>query len=106
MLNIIPPNQMINPSLIKLLEKSKYVEYKNGEYQLTSFGFQYILKDTPSQIQSILLNYIRTAESSSRNIVEILQLIFNLALADPKHVSQVFLLISIWVVLQTKGSWQ
>ena len=48
MLNIIPPNQMINQSLIKLLEKSKYVEYKNGEYQLTSFGFQYILKDTPS----------------------------------------------------------
>ena len=105
MLNIIPPNQ-INLSLIMLLENSKYVEYKNGEYQLTSFGFQYILKDTPSQIQSILLNYIRTAERSGRNIVEILQLILNLALADPKHVSQVFIFISIWVVLQADVSWQ
>ncbi|CDW73476.1 tfiih and nucleotide excision repair factor 3 complexes subunit [Stylonychia lemnae] len=50
--------------------QARYIEFdvRISQYQLTVNGFQYILMDTPSQVQNILLNYIQTAQQSGRDV--------------------------------------
>ncbi len=83
MLNLIPESS-ISKTLISSLLQARYLDYNNGAYGLTERGFKYILMDQHQQVHNMILNYIRAAETpmgGNRNVVELLQCIFNFCLA-------------------------
>jgi hypothetical protein len=66
-----------------LLTQADFIAAKTGE--LTAKGFSFILLDTPSQVHQILLEYlkrIKRASQSSIQLIQSLQLVFNLALTE------------------------
>jgi len=56
----------------------------NGpKYSLTNVGFTYVLLDTPTQVHTVLRKYVEYIEATVPDItVELIKLIFNLALSE------------------------
>ena len=53
------------------------------KHYLTNVGFHYVLLDTPSQVHIVLRKYIEYIQATSPDItVELLKLIFNMALSE------------------------
>jgi hypothetical protein len=53
-------------------------------------GFQFILMDTASQVQNLILNYITMIEKGGAagiSVVQLFQFIFSLSLTEPRTVS-------------------
>jgi hypothetical protein len=101
MLCLVKESEIENRSIIELLERAKYVDRKQqvnqmmgmpsqqGMSHLTVNGFQYILQDTPLQVQSLLLNYLLTSEERGKSVVEVLSFIFALSLTETKSIYKV-----------------
>mmetsp|Transcript_11697 Transcript_11697/g.19749 ORF Transcript_11697/g.19749 Transcript_11697/m.19749 type:complete len:126 (+) Transcript_11697:723-1100(+) len=76
--------QMQNSQILTQLISQQHTTKK---FDLTSFGFHYVLQDTPTQVHIILrkfLEYVSDSarfENSQEMIVELIQLIFNLTLS-------------------------
>ncbi|OLY81319.1 RNA polymerase II transcription factor B subunit 2 [Smittium mucronatum] len=67
-----------NKSVLQLLRKSGLVTNSNGENQISSKGFQFLLQDICSQIWIILLQYLNMQEDGESDIVSVLGLFFQL----------------------------
>ncbi|OMJ13768.1 RNA polymerase II transcription factor B subunit 2, partial [Smittium culicis] len=65
-----------NKSVLQLLKKSGLMTNFNGETQITSKGFQFLLQDICFQIWIILLQYLNMQEEEETDIVSVLGLFF------------------------------
>ena len=77
------PDRNMNFSYQELLAQADLIVAKTGE--LTANGFSFILLDTSSQVHQILLAYLKRLKKqvqSKANLIQMLKLIFNLALTE------------------------
>ncbi|SCW03424.1 LAFE_0G10110g1_1 [Lachancea fermentati] len=89
-------------NVLNLLTHSKLMENSSsGELQITNEGFQFLLQDVNAQIWTLLLQYLRMAETLQMDPVDVLNFIFMLgALELGKAYSDVGLSETQKVMLQ------
>ncbi|CEP64098.1 TFIIH/NER complex subunit TFB2 LALA0_S10e02212g [Lachancea lanzarotensis] len=74
-----PLTQTPSRNVLSLLQHSKLMEENNtGELQITNEGFQFLLQDANAQIWTLLLQYLRLAETLQMDPVDVLNFIFML----------------------------
>lgn len=93
MLGLADP-MSVNPEVKDMLVKSKLLTRDRGEiFTLSTNGFHYVLLDSASQAQHLLLHYIEQTSQEQHSLedqanpVEILQFIFMLSLTEQNTVS-------------------
>ena len=106
MLDLVPENKM-NANIVTLLRHAKYVEQKllnpqdilhvqtASSNQLTVNGFQFVLMDSASQAQHLLLNYIQML-AEANTVVDLIQFIFTLSLTEAGAIYK----------LKKEGAWE
>lgn len=93
MLGLADP-MTVNSEVKDMLVKSKLLTMeRGGTFSLSTTGFHYVLMDSASQAQHLLLHYIEQTSQEQQgmedqaNPVEILQFIFMLSLTEQNTVS-------------------
>lgn len=75
-----PMANIPSAKVLNLLKNSKLMEEieSTGEFKITNEGFQFLLQEANSQIWTLLLQYLKMAESFQMDPVDILNFIFML----------------------------
>ncbi|ODQ80569.1 hypothetical protein BABINDRAFT_160832 [Babjeviella inositovora NRRL Y-12698] len=71
-------NELPSDGVLQLLKHAGLMEGRAGAMSITKEGFQFLLQDVNAQIWTLLLQYLRVAESLQMDPVDVLNFIFML----------------------------